>query len=110
MPGAGAPAVPTSGGFHGARPNGGGGGGGGGGAGAAGAGASGGAGGGAADGAGADAEDALSKAWDVYYSVFRRINKQLPSERAANLFFHPPPCTLSLTRAKKKMTARIVLV
>ena len=26
-----------------------------------------------------EAEDAMNKAWDIYYTVFRQINKQLPS-------------------------------
>ncbi|CAN0467515.1 unnamed protein product, partial [Discosporangium mesarthrocarpum] len=26
----------------------------------------------------AQAEDALNQAWDIYYSVFKKINKQLP--------------------------------
>jgi FKBP12-rapamycin complex-associated protein len=38
----------------------------------------------------ADAEAALNQAWDLYYSVFRRINKQLPSLTSLDLQYVSP--------------------
>jgi len=43
-----------------------------------------------------EAETAINKAWDIYYTVFRRINKQLPSLTKLEL----SQCSPALSRAK----------
>ena len=43
-----------------------------------------------------EAEAAINKAWDIYYTVFRRINKQLPSLTKLEL----EQCSPALSRAK----------
>jgi len=43
-----------------------------------------------------EAETAINKAWDIYYTVFRRINKQLPSLTKLDL----DQCSPALSRAK----------
>lgn len=43
-----------------------------------------------------EAETAINKAWDIYYTVFRRINKQLPSLTKLEL----DQCSPALSRAK----------
>lgn len=43
-----------------------------------------------------EAETAINKAWDIYYTVFRRINKQLPSLTKLEL----DQCSPALSRAQ----------
>lgn len=43
-----------------------------------------------------DAEAIMSKTWDIYYSVFRKINKKLPSMTKLEL----PMCSPPLSRAR----------
>ena len=43
-----------------------------------------------------EAETAINKAWDIYYTVFRRINKQLPSLTKLEL----TECSPALSRAR----------
>jgi FKBP12-rapamycin complex-associated protein len=43
-----------------------------------------------------EAESAMNKAWDIYYTVFRRINKQLPSLTKLEL----AQCSPALSRAR----------
>ena len=43
-----------------------------------------------------EAETAMNKAWDIYYTVFRRINKQLPALTKLEL----SQCSPALSRAR----------